>query len=61
MIGAGDALVGRLLRPRLSTVRIEMPTGDHLASLMDHAVREPSEATERHDLMAAQAVHREST
>ncbi|MFJ9931547.1 LacI family DNA-binding transcriptional regulator [Streptomyces virginiae] len=61
VIGADDLLVGRLLRPRLSTVRIEMPTGDHLASLVDHAVREPSEVTERHDLMAAEAVHREST
>lgn len=61
VIGADDLLVGRLLRPRLSTVRIEMPTGDHLASLVDHAVREPSEVTERHDLMTAEAVHREST
>ncbi|MFE5489179.1 LacI family DNA-binding transcriptional regulator [Streptomyces virginiae] len=61
VMGADDLLVGRLLRPRLSTVRIEMPTGDHLASLVDHAVREPSEVTERHDLMAAEAVHREST
>ncbi|MEU9160563.1 LacI family DNA-binding transcriptional regulator [Streptomyces sp. NPDC048424] len=61
VIGADDLLIGRLLRPRLSTVRLEMPTGDHLASLVDQAVREPSEATERHDLMAAEAVHREST
>ncbi|MEU7605244.1 LacI family DNA-binding transcriptional regulator [Streptomyces sp. NPDC041003] len=61
VIGADDLLIGRLLRPRLSTVRIEMPTGDHLASLVDHAVREPSEVTERRDLMAAEAVHREST
>ncbi|MFF3677668.1 LacI family DNA-binding transcriptional regulator [Streptomyces sp. NPDC002120] len=61
VIGADDLLIGRLLRPRLSTVRLEMPTGDHLASLVDQAVREPSEVTERHDLMAAEAVHREST
>ncbi|MFJ3725693.1 LacI family DNA-binding transcriptional regulator [Streptomyces sp. NPDC090045] len=61
VIGADDLLIGRLLRPRLSTVRIEMPTGDHLASLVDHAVRDPSEVTERRDLMAAEAVHREST
>ncbi|MCX4695560.1 LacI family DNA-binding transcriptional regulator [Streptomyces sp. NBC_01408] len=61
VIGADDLLIGRLLRPRLSTVRIEMPTGDHLASLVDRAVREPSEVTERHDLMAAVAVPREST
>ncbi|MCX5010402.1 LacI family transcriptional regulator [Streptomyces sp. NBC_00555] len=61
VIGADDLLIGRLLRPRLSTVQIELPTGDHLASLVDRAVREPSEATERHDLMAAAAVQREST
>ncbi|MEU9305064.1 LacI family DNA-binding transcriptional regulator [Streptomyces sp. NPDC048269] len=61
VMGADDLLIGRLLRPRLSTVQIEMPTGDHLASLVDRAVREPSEITERHDLMAAVAVQREST
>ncbi|WP_244291519.1 LacI family DNA-binding transcriptional regulator [Streptomyces subrutilus] len=61
VIGADDLLIGRLLRPRLSTVQIELPTGDHLASLVDRAVREPSEVTQRHDLMTAAAVHREST
>lgn len=61
VVGADDLLIGRLLRPRLSTVRIEMPTGDHLASLVDRAVREPAGLTERHDLMAAVAVPREST
>ncbi|MGW7102113.1 LacI family DNA-binding transcriptional regulator [Streptomyces sp. NPDC054883] len=61
VMGADDLLVGRLLRPRLSTVQIELPTGDHLAALVDRAVREPSEITERHDLMAAVAVRREST
>ncbi|MEU9234289.1 LacI family DNA-binding transcriptional regulator [Streptomyces subrutilus] len=61
VIGADDLLIGRLLRPRLSTVRIELPTGDHLASLVDRAVREPSEVTQRRDLMAAAAVQREST
>ncbi|MFF3014472.1 LacI family DNA-binding transcriptional regulator [Streptomyces sp. NPDC057939] len=61
VMGADDLLIGRLLRPRLSTVRLEMPTGDHLASLVDRAVREPSEITERHDLMAALVVSREST
>ncbi len=61
VIGADDLLVGRLLRPRLSTVRTELPTGEHLAGLVDRAVREPSEITERHGLMTAAAVHREST
>ncbi len=61
VIGADDLLIGRLLRPRLSTVQIGMPTGDHLASLVDQAVREPSELTQRHDLMTAMALHRDST
>ncbi|MET9700205.1 LacI family DNA-binding transcriptional regulator [Streptomyces sp. NPDC006529] len=61
VMGADDLLIGRLLRPRLSTVRIEMPTGDHLAALVDRAVREPSEPPARHDLMSATAVPREST
>ncbi|MEU3776003.1 LacI family DNA-binding transcriptional regulator [Streptomyces sp. NPDC032472] len=61
VIGADDLLVGRLLRPRLSTVRIELPTAEHLAELVDRAVREPSEITEQHGPMAATVVHREST
>ncbi|MET9468664.1 LacI family DNA-binding transcriptional regulator [Streptomyces sp. NPDC006544] len=61
VIGADDLLIGRLLRPRLSTVQIEMPTGERLAGLVDRAVREPSEVVRRHDLMAAVAVARDST
>ncbi|MDJ0379844.1 LacI family DNA-binding transcriptional regulator [Streptomyces sp. G-G2] len=61
VIGADDLLIGRLLRPRLSTVQLEMPTGDHLASLVDRMVREPSEPLARHGLMAARALPREST
>ncbi|MEV8530432.1 LacI family DNA-binding transcriptional regulator [Streptomyces sp. NPDC051211] len=61
VIGADDLLLGRLLRPRLSTVRIRMPSGDLLASLVDRVVREPAEARELRDLMSARAVPREST
>lgn len=61
VIGADDLLIGRLLRPRLSTVRIEMPTGERLAGLVDQAVREPSAVVRRHDLMAAVALPRDST
>ncbi|MFD7081794.1 LacI family DNA-binding transcriptional regulator [Streptomyces sp. NPDC002181] len=61
VMGADDLLIGRLLRPRLSTVQIELPTGDHLAELVDRAVREPSEITQRQDLISAVAVRREST
>ncbi|WP_328971978.1 LacI family DNA-binding transcriptional regulator [Streptomyces sp. NBC_00239] len=61
VMGADDLLLGRLLRPRLSTVRIDLPGGDRLAGLVDRLVRESAGATERHDLMAAHAVAREST
>ncbi|WP_030194439.1 LacI family DNA-binding transcriptional regulator [Streptomyces sp. NRRL S-87] len=61
VVGADDLLLGRLLRPRLSTVQIELPTGDTLASLVDRVVREPGEAQERHDLMAARIIRRESS
>lgn len=61
VIGADDLLIGRLLRPRLSTVQIEMPTGERLAELVDRAVREPSAVVRKYDLMAAVALPREST
>ncbi|MGW7368031.1 LacI family DNA-binding transcriptional regulator [Streptomyces sp. NPDC054841] len=61
VIGADDLLLGRLLRPRLSTVRIDMVTGQYLAELVDRVVRDPGGASERHDLMGAQVVRREST
>ncbi|MBT2369886.1 LacI family DNA-binding transcriptional regulator [Streptomyces sp. ISL-10] len=61
VIGAGDLLLGRLLRPRLSTVGIDMVSGRRLAELVDRVVREPGTRPERHELMAAGAVHREST
>lgn len=61
VIGADDLLLGRLLRPRLSTVRVEMVTGRHLAELVDRVVRDPDGAPERHDLMGARALPRESS
>ncbi|NXY98920.1 LacI family DNA-binding transcriptional regulator [Streptomyces sp. BR123] len=61
VIGADDLLPGRLLRPRLSTVRIEMPTGDRLADLVDRAVREQAGTADRYGRVAAIAVPREST
>ncbi|MEU9039809.1 LacI family DNA-binding transcriptional regulator [Streptomyces sp. NPDC048352] len=61
VIGADDLLLGRLLRPRLSTVRIELPAGEWLAGLVDAAVRDPSEIGERRDLLAAVALPRDST
>ncbi|MFD3914823.1 LacI family DNA-binding transcriptional regulator [Streptomyces sp. NPDC058603] len=61
VIGSDDLLLGRLLRPRLSTVRIDMVTGRWLADLVDRAVRDPGGDPERYDLMDSRVVHRESS
>lgn len=61
VIGADDLMLGRLLRPRLSTVRLELPSGRDLAELVDRAVRNPAAAPETHKVLEATVVHRESS
>ncbi|MFH8618855.1 LacI family DNA-binding transcriptional regulator [Streptomyces sp. NPDC017979] len=70
VIGADDLLLGRLQRPRLSTVHIDLVTGRRLAELVDRVVRAPhdvvdlaevADVTEAYDLMGVRAVHRESS
>ena len=61
VIGADDLMLGRLLRPRLSTVRLELPSGRDLAELVDRAVRNPGAAPETHKVLGATVVHRESS
>ncbi|GAA4810151.1 LacI family DNA-binding transcriptional regulator [Streptomyces ziwulingensis] len=61
VIGADDLMLGRLLRPRLSTVHIELPAGRDLATLVDRAVRDPRAAPERRTVLGARVVPREST
>ncbi|MFM9369913.1 LacI family DNA-binding transcriptional regulator [Streptomyces sp. Da 82-17] len=61
LMGADDLLLGRLLRPRLSTVRMELPSGQRLAELVDRVVRDPAGAPEVHRLLGVEAVRREST
>ncbi|WP_189108514.1 LacI family DNA-binding transcriptional regulator [Streptomyces camponoticapitis] len=61
VLGADNLLLGKLLRPRLSTVRIDLVTGQRLAALVDRVVRDPGGEPERHDLMGALAVRRESS
>ncbi|MGW0120838.1 LacI family DNA-binding transcriptional regulator [Streptomyces sp. NPDC003327] len=60
VIGADDLLLGRLLRPRLSTVSIDMVLGRELADLVDRAVREPDAPTVSRSLLASRVVRRES-
>ncbi|WP_406864520.1 LacI family DNA-binding transcriptional regulator [Streptomyces sp. HUAS MG47] len=61
VVGADDLLLGRLLRPRLSTVQIDMVIGRQLAELVDRVVRDPDGTPERHDLIAARLIPRESS
>ncbi|QGV77379.1 LacI family DNA-binding transcriptional regulator [Streptomyces ficellus] len=71
LMGADDLLLGKLLRPRLSTVQVDMETGQHLAELVDRLVGDPDRTPDDHghqaghapghDLMAARAIRREST
>ncbi|MFG2409665.1 LacI family DNA-binding transcriptional regulator [Streptomyces brevispora] len=61
VVGADDLMLGRLLRPRLSSVRMELDTVQPLADLVDRLVRRPGKEPERHDLLRARAVHRESS
>ncbi|THA77452.1 LacI family transcriptional regulator [Streptomyces sp. A0642] len=61
VIGADDSLPARLLRPRLSSVRMELATVEPLADLVDRLVRHPGAEPERHDLLRVRTVHRESS
>ncbi|WP_370880216.1 LacI family DNA-binding transcriptional regulator [Streptomyces aurantiacus] len=61
VVGADDLMLGRLLRPRLSTVHIELPSGRELAELVDRAVREPAAPPETYQVLGAKVVHRESS
>ncbi|MER7486857.1 LacI family DNA-binding transcriptional regulator [Streptomyces sp. NPDC126497] len=61
VLGADNLMLGRLLRPRLSTVHLELPSGRELAELVDRAVRDPDAATGTHRVLGASVVRRESS
>ncbi|NEC30349.1 LacI family transcriptional regulator [Streptomyces sp. SID8111] len=61
VVGADNLMLGRLVRPRLSTVHLELPSGQELADWVDRAVRDPSAAPEAHKVLGATVVHRESS
>ncbi|WP_031007401.1 LacI family DNA-binding transcriptional regulator [Streptomyces sp. NRRL F-5727] len=61
VVGADDLLLGRLLRPRLSTVRIDMMLGRELAELVDNAVNGVAGATDARSLLDSRVVRRESS
>jgi DNA-binding LacI/PurR family transcriptional regulator len=61
VVGADDLMLGRLLRPRLSTVHSELPSGRELAELVDRAVGDPGGVPEVHEAFGARIVHRETS
>ncbi|MFE2101337.1 MULTISPECIES: LacI family DNA-binding transcriptional regulator [unclassified Streptomyces] len=61
VVGADDLMLGRLLRPRLSTVHIELPSGRELAELVDRAVRDPGGEPEVRRVLGASLVRRASS
>ncbi|MFJ3613564.1 LacI family DNA-binding transcriptional regulator [Streptomyces hydrogenans] len=61
VIGADDLLLGRLLRPRLSTVHIDLIEGGELAALVDDAVNGTADATGRRPLLDSRVIVRESS
>ncbi|MBM7440173.1 LacI family DNA-binding transcriptional regulator [Streptomyces sp. HB132] len=61
MIGADDLMLGRLLRPRLSSVTMELASAQSPAEMIDRLVQSPGGAPERHYLLRAAAVARESS
>ena len=61
VVGADNLMLGRLLRPRLSTVHLELPSGRELAGLVDRAVRDPATAPGAHKALGASVVRRESS
>ncbi|MEU3984249.1 LacI family DNA-binding transcriptional regulator [Streptomyces sp. NPDC026672] len=60
VVGADNLMLGRLLRPRLSTVHVELPSGRELAELVDHAVRDPEAPPEVRKVLGASMVSRDS-
>ncbi|MFE3516660.1 LacI family DNA-binding transcriptional regulator [Streptomyces sp. NPDC059166] len=61
VIGAGDLVLGRLLRPRLSTVGTALAAPQPPAELVDRLIQNPHHERERHDLLRAAVVARESS
>ena len=60
LVGADDILLARLTRPRLTTVRLELPDGARLAELIDRLIRNQDAPTESHALGSSYLVVRDS-
>ncbi|HEY8978099.1 MAG TPA: LacI family DNA-binding transcriptional regulator [Streptomyces sp.] len=61
VVGADDLLIGRLSRPRLTSVAIRLPSGTYLADLVDRAVHAPGTEAQYWDAVQVSLVVRESS
>ncbi|MFF9623601.1 LacI family DNA-binding transcriptional regulator [Streptomyces griseosporeus] len=60
VVGADDLLIGRLLRPRLTTVRMDYMPAREIAALLDRLIDAPDTPPETHDMLRTGLVVRES-
>lgn len=61
VVGADDLMLGRLLRPRLTTVHLALPSGRTLAQLVDQAVQNTTAPPEVRQVLGAHVIPRESS
>ncbi|MFG2905259.1 LacI family DNA-binding transcriptional regulator [Kitasatospora sp. NPDC048286] len=61
LVGADDLLLARLLRPRLSSVRMRLPSGEELAELVDRVVADPEAPPLSRELMTIELIARDSS
>jgi DNA-binding LacI/PurR family transcriptional regulator len=60
VVGSDDTMLARVLRPRLTSVQVALPTGQMLADLIDRLIREPESPVETHQLGSSRIVPRDS-
>jgi DNA-binding LacI/PurR family transcriptional regulator len=61
LVGADDLMLSRLLRPRLTSVRTELPSGRELAALIDRLVQTDDESPVTLDMGEARIIPRDSS
>ncbi|KQV05510.1 MULTISPECIES: LacI family DNA-binding transcriptional regulator [unclassified Kitasatospora] len=61
LVGADDLLLGRLLRPRLSTVGMTLLSGETLATLIDQAIADPTAPPGTQNLLTLRLITRDSS
>ncbi|MFI7384017.1 LacI family DNA-binding transcriptional regulator [Streptomyces sp. NPDC049813] len=61
VVGADDVLIGRLLRPRLTTVRMDFTPAREIAAMLDRLIGAPGSPAEIRSFLATRLVVRATT